>query len=378
MPLAPGETSGVLTEVLRAQNRIELGPSTDAPFEVGIALADGKSLGLSGAGEARLRYNSTTGKVEASIAGAAYGSLGGGGSLQAAYDAGPGIVIGAASVSMTDTGNTGVTVLTIAKNPTVASAGRGIDLVMNVNATGEGILVETYGASQGILVRDFGLSAAAGIPLVGVTTTNTARTSALLSVTQTVAGAQCGGIEIDLNNSSGSPLSVTWSGNSTCKLIHDSADMATLQIDRTSAAQATAHGLVVNYTASGFMPSDAVQVNHLGTSTLSRALDVQDYSTGATNEPIVLVQSQNANRIGPILRLDGATGSPSSLLALNGGVNNTAGTKPYIKVHTMSVYSAAGVPNNANGANGDVYHRTDGGAATSIYKKIAGVWTAIA
>lgn len=34
-----------------------------------------------------------------------------------------------------------------------------------------------------------------------------------------------------------------------------------------------------------------------------------------------------------------------------------------------------GVPNNANGSNGDFYFRSDGSAGTFIYHKAAGSWT---
>lgn len=40
------------------------------------------------------------------------------------------------------------------------------------------------------------------------------------------------------------------------------------------------------------------------------------------------------------------------------------------------LYICTGVPNNANGANGDFALRSDGGAATCIYQKRAGAWVA--
>lgn len=40
------------------------------------------------------------------------------------------------------------------------------------------------------------------------------------------------------------------------------------------------------------------------------------------------------------------------------------------------IYAGTGVPNNANGANGDFYLRSDGGVATCIYQKRAGAWIA--
>lgn len=41
-----------------------------------------------------------------------------------------------------------------------------------------------------------------------------------------------------------------------------------------------------------------------------------------------------------------------------------------------NLYICTGVPNNANGANGDFALRSDGGAATCIYQKRAGAWVA--
>lgn len=41
------------------------------------------------------------------------------------------------------------------------------------------------------------------------------------------------------------------------------------------------------------------------------------------------------------------------------------------------LFAGTGAPNNANGQNGDVYFRSDGGAGTTIYQKRAGSWTGI-
>lgn len=41
------------------------------------------------------------------------------------------------------------------------------------------------------------------------------------------------------------------------------------------------------------------------------------------------------------------------------------------------LYGGTGAPNNANGANGDFYFRSDGGALTTIYHKRAGVWVGV-
>lgn len=40
----------------------------------------------------------------------------------------------------------------------------------------------------------------------------------------------------------------------------------------------------------------------------------------------------------------------------------------------VSLFAGTGAPNNATGANGDYYLRSDGGAATCLYHKEAGAW----
>lgn len=42
--------------------------------------------------------------------------------------------------------------------------------------------------------------------------------------------------------------------------------------------------------------------------------------------------------------------------------------------NVCGLYANTGAPNNANGANGDIYFRADGGAGTTIYQKRAGAW----
>ena len=42
-----------------------------------------------------------------------------------------------------------------------------------------------------------------------------------------------------------------------------------------------------------------------------------------------------------------------------------------------AIYGGTGAPSNANGANGDIYIRSDGGAGTTIYQRRAGTWTGI-
>lgn len=41
------------------------------------------------------------------------------------------------------------------------------------------------------------------------------------------------------------------------------------------------------------------------------------------------------------------------------------------------LYVVTGAPNNAQGTNGDFVFRSDGGALTRIYQKVAGSWLGI-
>jgi hypothetical protein len=50
----------------------------------------------------------------------------------------------------------------------------------------------------------------------------------------------------------------------------------------------------------------------------------------------------------------------------------------FIRLFNFRVHGVTGVPPAALGANGDYALRQDGGAATHIYFKAAGVWGAIA
>jgi hypothetical protein len=43
----------------------------------------------------------------------------------------------------------------------------------------------------------------------------------------------------------------------------------------------------------------------------------------------------------------------------------------------IAFFAGTGAPNNANGNNGDIYSRSDGGALTTIYQKRAGAWVGI-
>lgn len=43
----------------------------------------------------------------------------------------------------------------------------------------------------------------------------------------------------------------------------------------------------------------------------------------------------------------------------------------------LRITAGTGAPNNAEGSNGWIYFRSDGGASTTIYHKRAGVWVGV-
>ena len=49
---------------------------------------------------------------------------------------------------------------------------------------------------------------------------------------------------------------------------------------------------------------------------------------------------------------------------------------PYYQTN-CGLWSGSGAPSNAQGGNGDIYFRQDGGAGTAIYQKRSGAWTAL-
>jgi hypothetical protein len=76
-----------------------------------------------------------------------------------------------------------------------------------------------------------------------------------------------------------------------------------------------------------------------------------------------------------------------TVAAFTGNVSATGALMPAGKVFPGTDASAAqtaaglmagtGVPNNANGNNGDFYFRSDGGAGTSVYMRRAGAWVGV-
>jgi hypothetical protein len=109
--------------------------------------------------------------------------------------------------------------------------------------------------------------------------------------------------------------------------------------------------------------------------------------------PDVTITRQAANTLsfGEMLSIFTLSGQPVDINCLTqpvriygGGSNNVAGfvSRGPLRVHGdasgATLFSGAGAPASAQGANGDLYLRTDGGAGTTIYQKRAGAWVATA
>lgn len=77
----------------------------------------------------------------------------------------------------------------------------------------------------------------------------------------------------------------------------------------------------------------------------------------------------------------GSTTAPTHAIDVTGmfAASNKVfpGTDAAAAQTACGIYAGTGVPNNANGANGDYYFRSDGGAVTHLYFKAAGAWAGI-
>lgn len=81
------------------------------------------------------------------------------------------------------------------------------------------------------------------------------------------------------------------------------------------------------------------------------------------------------------LALRNAADSANNVLVVDAGIVTLRnkifpGTDGAAAQSASGLYAGTGVPNNANGANGDIYFRSDGGAGTTIYQRRAGTWVA--
>jgi hypothetical protein len=115
------------------------------------------------------------------------------------------------------------------------------------------------------------------------------------------------------------------------------------------------------------------------------------FQIGLTS-PVVLTKSAGPTLgINSVLSILAVAGNPVDINCLGqpirfygGGSNNVAGIvcRGPVQVHGdatgATLFSGAGAPAAAQGVNGDLYLRTDGGAGTTIYQKRAGAWVATA
>jgi hypothetical protein len=99
----------------------------------------------------------------------------------------------------------------------------------------------------------------------------------------------------------------------------------------------------------------------------------------------MLVKWGDAATISAVGAFDtGASRKAAGVLEVN---NGTAGTTQSIKAYQVTdadalqtaclLRAGTGAPNNANGANGDIYFRSDGGALSTVYQKRTGAWVGI-
>lgn len=105
--------------------------------------------------------------------------------------------------------------------------------------------------------------------------------------------------------------------------------------------------------------------NSGGTGFQAVVVNVTDTASSAASQLLAL--QINSGTIFSV-RKDGVVTAASKLFpGTDGGTTQTA----------AGLYAGTGAPNNANGANGDFYFRSDGGALTALYQRRAGAWVGI-
>jgi len=144
-----------------------------------------------------------------------------------------------------------------------------------------------------------------------------------------------------------------------------------VEIYTTVPASRTGPLLRVYYSSNGAstIPS-LVDVDIVGNnSATTRFGRFMDNANGtAFTVPMVEIESlTNASRV--------ARTAPLLQLQMNAG---SEATVPHWIAGATGFFQDAGVPNNANGNDQDIYYRNDGAAGTKIYGKFAGAWAALA
>jgi hypothetical protein len=106
-------------------------------------------------------------------------------------------------------------------------------------------------------------------------------------------------------------------------------------------------------------------------------------SSGAGSGTVSVISVVAANGISGSVA--NPTTTPAITLALGDITPNKVSATSYIRPGTPAgagqtatgIYAGTGVPNNADGQNGDYYFRSDGGVGTHIYYRSAGAWAGV-
>lgn len=145
----------------------------------------------------------------------------------------------------------------------------------------------------------------------------------------------------------------------------------------------------------------ADNIENVSYTTLGESLtaDVQWISTGVgtrnysvwngvpSNFAGYLITYQNGAHVGSISptglwQWGGTPISPNVYIQAVGNIFTKGkvypGTDAGVDQGACGLLAGNGIPTNANGLNGDIYFRGDGGAGTAIYQRRAGVWVAVA
>lgn len=105
------------------------------------------------------------------------------------------------------------------------------------------------------------------------------------------------------------------------------------------------------------------------------------------NGALSIVNTAAGTRALQIQQAAGQVASPVAVTDSTGTIvefaigPQTGGVRPGSSAGTVvvtgTIFYGTGAPNNANGADGDMYLRTDGAALTTIYQRRAGAWVGI-
>lgn len=102
-------------------------------------------------------------------------------------------------------------------------------------------------------------------------------------------------------------------------------------------------------------------------------------STAGTGVKGLRIRPFNGSQTADLLEVSNASDVAIARILPSGVISAPiAPSNPDNTLQTANkIYMVTGVPNNAQGANGDFCFRTDGGVGTRLYFKTGGAWTAI-